>query len=120
MNITLRVFLVASAIAVLYFVVRKIKKSKFEASDSIFWLFFIAILVILGAFPQISYGLSNILGFESPSNFIFLCVIAILLIRVFSLTAKVSLMRAKLDSLVQEVALDRNERAKHTGSDGDA
>ena len=73
MNITLRVFLVASAIAVLYFVVRKIKKSKFEASDSIFWLFFIALLALLGAFPQISYGLSSILGFDSPSNFIFLC-----------------------------------------------
>lgn len=111
MNISLRVFLVVSAVAVLYFVVRKIKKSKFEASDSIFWLFFTAALVVLGAFPQISYGVAGILGFDSPSNFIFLCVIAILLIRVFSLTAKVALMRMKLDALVQEVALDRNERA---------
>ena len=110
MNISLRVFLVVSAVAVLYFVVRKIKKSKFEASDSIFWLFFTAALVVLGAFPQISYGVAGILGFDSPSNFIFLCVIAILLIRVFSLTAKVALMRMKLDALVQEVALDRNER----------
>ena len=111
MNISLRVFLVVSAVAVLYFVVRKIKKSKFEASDSIFWLFFTAALVVLGAFPQISYGVAGVLGFDSPSNFIFLCVIAILLIRVFSLTAKVALMRMKLDALVQEVALDRNERA---------
>lgn len=112
MNITLRVFLIVSALAVLYFVVRKIRKSKFEASDSIFWLFFIALLVVLAAFPRISYGLASILGFESPSNFIFLCVIAILMIRIFSLTAKVSLMRAKLDSLIQEVALDRNERSQ--------
>lgn len=116
MNISLRIFLVVSAVAVLYFVVRKIKKSKFEASDSIFWLFFIAVLVVLGAFPQISYGLANILGFESPSNFIFLCVIAILLIRMFSLTAKVSLLRTKLDSLVQEVALDRSGRAQNDES----
>lgn len=116
MNISLRIFLVVSAVAVLYFVVRKIKKSKFEASDSIFWLFFIAVLVVLGAFPQISYGLANILGFESPSNFIFLCVIAILLIRMFSLTAKVSLLRTKLDSLVQEVALDRSARAQNDES----
>lgn len=116
MNISLRIFLVVSAVAVLYFVVRKIKKSKIEASDSIFWLFFIAVLVVLGAFPQISYGLANILGFESPSNFIFLCVIAILLIHMFSLTAKVSLLRTKLDSLVQEVALDRSGRAQNDES----
>ena len=107
MSVILRVFLVVSAIAVLYFVIRKIKKSKFKTSDAIFWLFFIAILVILGAIPQISYGLADILGFESPSNFIFLCVIAILLIRIFSLTAKVSLMRIKLDLLAQEIALER-------------
>lgn len=109
MNITLRVFLIISAATVLYFVVRKIKKSKFEAADSIFWLLFTALLVVLGIFPQISYGLSSFFGFESPSNFILLCVIAILLIRIFSLTAKVSLMRTKLDSLAQEIALDRNE-----------
>lgn len=109
MNLTLRIFLVVSAIAVLYFVIRKIKKSKFEAGDSIFWLLFIVLLVLLGLFPQISYSLSRIFGFESPSNFIFLCVIAILLIRVFSLTAKVSLLRTKLDSLVQEVAIYKNE-----------
>lgn len=109
MNLTLRIFLVVSAIAVLYFVIRKIKKSKFEAADSIFWLLFIALLVLLGLFPQISYFLSHIFGFESPSNFIFLCVIAILLMRIFSLTAKVSLLRTKLNSLVQEVAINKNE-----------
>lgn len=113
MNATLRVFLVISAVAVLYFVIRKIRKSKFEASDSIFWLFFIALLVVLGCFPQISYGLSDLLGFSSPSNFVFLCVIAILLIRVFSLTAKMSLLRTKVDSLVQEVALDKSEQIRN-------
>lgn len=118
MNLSLRLFLVVSAIAVLYFVVRKIKKSKFETSDSISWLFFIAALVLLAAFPQISYGLSSLLGFDSPSNFIFLCVIAILLIRVFSLTAKVALLRMKVTSLIQEVALDRNERT-NSGESGD-
>lgn len=109
MNISLRLFLAVSALIVLYFVVRRIKKSRFEAADALFWLFFIFALVVLALFPQISYGLSGVLGFESPSNFVFLCVIGILIMRVFSLTAKTSLMRMKLDSLIQEIALLRTQ-----------
>lgn len=112
MSIALRVFLIVSAVAVLFFVIRTIKKSKFETSDAVFWLFFTAALVLLGVFPQISYGLSNLLGFASPSNFIFLCVIAILLIRVFALTAKVASLKMKVDLLIQEIALENSNRRK--------
>ena len=44
MSITLRIILIISAILVLLFVIRRIKKSKFEASDALFWLAFSAIL----------------------------------------------------------------------------
>ncbi|WP_303203533.1 DUF2304 domain-containing protein, partial [Raoultibacter timonensis] len=51
----------------------------------------------------------------SPSNFIFLCVIALLLIKCFTLTVEVSSLRERLDVLAQEIALrdkDRHERYK--------
>ena len=78
--------------------------------DAIFWLLFIAVIAILAIFPGIAYVLSGVLGFDSPSNFVFLCVIAILLIRVFSLNAKVAHLRAKTNSLIQEIALRERER----------
>ena len=109
MSLALRVFLLICACFVLVFVIRKIKKSEFEIMDAIFWLLFIAVLLLLAIFPDIAYILSNILGFDSPSNFVFLCVIAILLIRVFSLNAKVAHLRAKTNSLIQEIALREKE-----------
>ena len=109
MTLALRVFLLVCAVVVLVFVIRKIKKSEFETMDAIFWLLFTVVIALLAIFPDIAYTLSGVLGFESPSNFVFLCVIAILLIRVFSLNAKVAHLRAKTNSLIQEIALREQE-----------
>ena len=109
-NISLRAFLLICALLVLFFVFRKIKKSEFEISDSIFWFIFVAVLAVLAIFPQIAFSLSSFLGFVSPSNFIFLVVIAVLLIRVFSLNAELAHLRAKVNGLIQEIALREHER----------
>lgn len=109
MTLALRIFLFVSAIVVLIFVFRKIKKSEFEIADSIFWLLFVGVLALFALFPQIAYVLSSLFGFVAPSNFIFLAVIAILLIRVFTLNAKLAHLRAKVNSLIQEIALRENE-----------
>ena len=106
MSITLRIVLIIGAILVLLFVIRKIRKSKFEASDALFWLAFSAILVLIAIVPAVSYAVSDLLGFDSPSNFVFFAIIY----RMFSLTTKVSLLRRKVDTLAQEIALDRHER----------
>lgn len=105
MTLALRAFLLVCALLVLLFIFRKIKKSEFEIADSIFWFLFVAILALLALFPQIAYTLSNLFGFAAPSNFIFLTVIAILLIRVFTLNAKVAHLRSKVNGLIQELAL---------------
>lgn len=109
MSLVLRLFLFVCALVVLVFILRKIRKSEFEIADSIFWFLFVGILVIFAVFPQIAYALSNFFGFAAPSNFIFLAVIAILLIRVFSLNAKIAHLRTKMNGLIQELALREKE-----------
>ena len=113
MTLTLRVFLLVCAALVLVFILRKIKKSEFEITDSIFWFFFVAVLALFALFPQIAYALSSLFGFAAPANFIFLAVIAILLIRVFSLNAKVAHLRAKMNGLIQELALREKESSRN-------
>ncbi|WP_308855792.1 DUF2304 domain-containing protein [uncultured Slackia sp.] len=105
MNNSLRIFLLLGAIATLYFIIRKIRKSEMETSDSVFWFVFSGVFVLLALFPQIAYACSHFLGFSSPSNFIFLVVIAILVIKEFSLTLKIARLRIKMNKLVQEIAL---------------
>lgn len=108
MALSLRIVLFVAAVVLLIFIVRKIKKSQFEAGDALFWLFFAMVLVVFAVFPQIAFALSTLLRIESPSNLVFLCVIAILLVRLFSLNAKVAHLRARVNNLIQEMALRDN------------
>lgn len=106
MSISLRVLLIISAAIVLLFVVRKLKKSQMQALDSLFWLLFSLSFVILGIFPEIAITYSALFGFVSPSNLVFLYVIAVLIVRDFCNSLRLSKLEERLNSLVQAVALD--------------
>ncbi|WP_261429648.1 DUF2304 domain-containing protein [Xiamenia xianingshaonis] len=105
MNVALRLFLLVGALAVFAMVIRKIRKSEMQSSDSVFWLLFAGSFVLVAVFPGIAFALSDLLGFDSPSNFVFIYAIAILLIKLFSLSAEVARLRQKLVALTQEIAL---------------
>lgn len=105
MATSLRVVLVVSALIVLLFMVRKIKKSQMKAMDAFFWLLFSLSFVVLAAFPQIAAYLAALLGFQAASNFIFVYVIAVLVVRDFSSSVKYSNLRDRFDNLVEEFAL---------------
>ncbi|MEG0324623.1 MAG: DUF2304 domain-containing protein, partial [Raoultibacter sp.] len=80
-----RIVLILGALVVFFFVLRKLKKTEMSIAKSVFWLLFVASLVIAAVFPQIAFFCSDLLGIESPSNFIFLYVIAFLFIKCFTL-----------------------------------
>lgn len=101
----LRAFLAVGAALVLLLVIRKIRRSQFDAADSLYWLGLSAGLLVVAVFPQIAYFFSGLLGFQSPSNFVFLVMIALLLAREFSLQAQLAALRRKVTALVQEVAV---------------
>lgn len=105
MTISLRVVLIVAAVAVLGFVIRKIRKSQMQALDAVFWLFFSFSFVVLAVFPGIASFVARILGFQAASNCVFLYVIAVLVIRDFSMTIKYARLRDRLDALIQEIAL---------------
>lgn len=115
MSVNYRIVLVLGAIIVFVFVLRKLKRTEMSIANSVFWLLFAAALVVAAIFPAVVFFFSNLLGIESPSNFIFLCVIAFLFIKCFTLTVEVSNLKERLDVLAQEIALrdhDRHERYK--------
>lgn len=105
MSPILRCTIVLCAIFVLIFVTRKLRTSKISTPDSLFWLFLSFCFLLAAIFPQIAYFFSNLLGFQSASNFVFLVVIGLLLIRELMMQQELSRLRAKLTQLAQEVAL---------------
>ncbi len=109
MSLPLRVLLVVGAMLAVALMLRKIRKGQVAIADATFWLLFGLSLLLLAVFPRIAYLLSDLANVESPSNFVFLYVIAVLLMKVFSLSAQISQLRSKLTFLVQEVALKEAE-----------
>lgn len=73
--------------------------------DSIYWLFFAGILLLLGLFPEVSYRLAYLFGVHSPANLIFLVVIFLLMEKIFTLSLLVSQLEERVSVLASEVAL---------------
>ena len=105
MSILLRASLLICSFILLFFVIRRIRKAGLEISDSIFWLCLSLVLIIIALFPQIAYWASGILGFDAPVNFVFVCGIITLLVRMFTQDQKICQLKKKLTTLVQSEAL---------------
>lgn len=113
MPLSLRIFLIVAALLTLVFVLRKIRRSQMRTSDAVFWFFFMLCLVVLAVFPVIAFWCSDLLGVESPANFVFMAIVAILFIKEFTTSVQVSKLNEKLSQLVEDEALTRSEHDEY-------
>lgn len=106
----MRSFLIIGSIAVFLFMMRLIRKNSVRIEDTMFWIVICLGLVTISIFPQVPFWFAEILSVESPANFVFLVVIAVLLINQFYMTLKISRMHVKMTELVQRLAIDSAEK----------
>ena len=106
MSLLFSATLLIGALLTFWLILRKIRKAEVAIADSTFWFLFALSLVLMGVFRDIPFFFADIFGIESPANFVFVYVIAVLVIREFYSTVEVSQLRAKVRSLVQNEALD--------------
>lgn len=120
MTIMLRIVLIAASLLTTAMIIRKIRQSKAQIEDSVFWVFVSAVFIIFSVFPRTADFLSRMAGTYSTSNFIFLFVIFLLLVKVFSLTLRISQLETKQKELVQRIALEEKAREEREEKmDGD-
>lgn len=109
MSLTLRISLIVVCVLACLYVLRRIRRAQMEIEDAIYWIFASTALVIISIFPQIPDFLSQLLGIRSPSNFVFLAVIFVVIVKLFSLSLEVSYLKQKLKSTIQNVAIREKE-----------
>ena len=117
MGIVLRIILIASAILLFMYMIKKIRQSKMKIEHTIFWILFDVILIIIGVFPQIVYLVSGWIGFQSPVNMVFLMIIFVLIVKNFLTTLEISHLENKLDSLTQQLAIERLKEGEKEAQD---
>lgn len=115
----LRVCLIVASVLTMVMIMHKIRRAKARIEDSIFWVLFSLILIVFSVFPGVAYWMSDLVGTYSPSNFIFTLVIFLLLVKVFSLSVRLSQLETKLNELVQRIALDQLESEEGQSHDRD-
>ncbi len=109
MSVTLRALCVIGSAVTFWIIARRIKKASVSIDDAIFWIVFSFALLVVAIFPDIPYFFAHLFGFQATSNFVFLAVITILLMREFSNTLKISKLNSRINELVEEQALQAKE-----------
>lgn len=118
MTLMLRICLIVASLLTTAVMMNKIRKSKVQIEDSIFWVLFSGALLLFSVFPKAAYLLADLVGIQAPSNFIFMLVIFLLLVKVFSMTMRISQLEAKLRELVQRMALEELELQEENKTEG--
>ena len=113
----LRITLMVICLLVLVFVLRKIRSSKLNIVDSIFWIVVCVVLILMAVFPQLPYFFARLLGIQTPLNFILILIIAILLLKVFLMTLQISEQNERIKKLAQKIAIDEFEREEDKRQD---
>ena len=81
MSLLFSATLLIGALLTFWFVLRKIRKAEVTIADSTFWFLFAFSLVLMGVFREIPFFFANVFDIESPANFVFVYVIAVLVLR---------------------------------------
>jgi len=105
MSDILRIVLILVSIIVVVFVLKKIRKAQLNIDDSIYWILFALLLLVMSIFPQIPIWTANLLEIQSPANFVFLCMTFLILIKLFHVSIDLSVQKHRLNHLVQKLAL---------------
>ncbi len=105
----IRLVLVLGSLLTVAFVLRRVRQSRMQIDDSIFWLLFAFVMLVLSLVPQLAYWVSNLFGFQSPINVVYIAIIFILLVKQFFMSIQLSQMDSKLRALTQKVALNEEK-----------
>lgn len=112
MSVTLRILLIIGAFFSFFLCVKRIKQSKLKVENSITWMTGSIILILMSIFSNAVAWLSQKLGFMAPVNFVFLIIIAFLLIQTFIDNLHITELNEKIKDLDHYIALKEHEENK--------
>ncbi|WP_405315238.1 DUF2304 domain-containing protein [Faecalibacillus faecis] len=109
MSLTLQIILIVATILSFIVLVKNVKKGKLRTDYALGWILCSLALIIIAIFPQIAYFFANLIGVISTANMVFAAIIFMLIILVYILFNKVSMLEEKQKNLIQELAILKKE-----------
>lgn len=109
MSLTLQIVLIVATILSFVVLAKNVKKGKLRTDYALGWILCSLALIIIAIFPQIAYFFANLIGVISTANMVFAAIIFMLIILVYILFNKVSMLEEKQKNLIQELAILKKE-----------
>ena len=105
MHLSLRIVLIIITVIYLIEILKAVKNKKMRISFLVFWMFTGFALIIALAIPGLVDYITNLIGFEMPTNMIFCITIFIAFYLIFNLNILLSQESKKNVVLIQEVSM---------------
>ena len=102
-NIQIEISIATLILLILIFF--SLRKNTMSIKNSIAWLLLPLVFIIIAIFPKPLETFANWLGFETLANFIFVIIIALLLIICFFITLSNSRQQEQITKLNQELSI---------------
>lgn len=102
-NIQIEISIATLILLILIFF--SLRKNTMSIKNSIAWLLLPLVFIIIAIFPKPLETFANWLGFETLANFIFVVIIALLLIICFFITLSNSHQQEQITKLNQELSI---------------
>ena len=113
-----RIVLIIISIGTAYYMLKKIRQSKLQIEHAIFWLIFSAVLVLLSIFPGLAIWGARLVGIYSSTNFIFLTIFFLLIIKCFTMTIQISNLEYRIKELAQTIAIREKDKKENNSYKG--
>ena len=114
MSLPVRIVLLVGALGMFFYVSRGVRKAKFRTQETFFWFFLTLVFVALSIIPGIAEKFAGWLGVASPVNLVYLVVIFLLLVKLFSMDRKVAKLEHQVTQLIQNIAIHRLDEEKNS------
>ena len=112
------VFFLILAILVCTFVIIQVRHQRMKERYAALWLIIGAIIIVLGAFPNLLNGVADFVGVALPVNLLFLLSILLLMGVSIHLTLELSRLSEKTRILAVEVAILKALQEQPEGAAG--
>lgn len=119
MSTAVRALLIAGSIMTALYVLRRVRKSRMRTEDSVFWLVFSLILVVMGLLPNAVSALARFIGVMSAANLVFLIVIFLLIIKLFLMDQRISALQRQVTDTAQAEAIRRRRETENRAGQAD-
>lgn len=113
---SLQIEISIAAIILFIIIIICLAKNRMSIKNSIAWLLLPLVFIIIAIFPSPLESFAKWLGFETLSNFIFVAIIALLIIICFFLTISNSRQQTEITKLIQEVSILKHNKSQNDKS----